>query len=97
MDNFLKNAIKSIEDKIKGSDVEGSIKFKVEEIGSIVISDGIVSESDKDTDCTLISDAETFQGMFNGEIEPTSAFMTGKLKIEGSMGTAMKFNSIFSD
>tara|TARA_B100000900_G_scaffold388158_1_gene379963 strand:+ start:107 stop:400 length:294 start_codon:yes stop_codon:yes gene_type:complete len=97
MDNFLEDAIKSIEDKIKGSDVDGSIKFKIEDLGSIVISEGIVSESDIETDCTLISDAETFQGMFNGEIEPTSAFMSGKLKIEGSMGTAMKFNSIFSD
>ena len=35
MDNFLEEAIKSIEDKIKGSDVDGSIKFKIEDLGDI--------------------------------------------------------------
>ena len=97
MDNFINEAIKSIEEKLKGNDVDGSIKFNIEDSGSIVINNGKVYESEEETDCTLISDAETFQGMFEGNIEPTSAFMSGKLKIEGSMGTAMKFNSIFTD
>ena len=97
MENFINEAVKSIKEKLEGNDIDGSIKFDIENIGSIVIKDGEVKESEEETDCTLISDAETFQGMFEGSIEPTSAFMSGKLKIEGSMGTAMKFNSVFTD
>jgi putative sterol carrier protein len=30
------------------------------------------------------------QGMMDGETNPTSAFMSGKLKVDGDMGMAMK-------
>ena len=34
--------------------------------------------------------------IFNGEISSTAAFMSGRLKVDGSMGTAMKYNAILS-
>ena len=37
-----------------------------------------------------------FEEIFNGELEPTAAFMTGKLKIDGDMGTAMRLANVFS-
>ena len=43
-----------------------------------------------------IADADTFQGMLSGDVNPTSAFMTGGLKIDGDMGTAMKLGAILS-
>jgi putative sterol carrier protein len=35
--------------------------------------------------------------MMDGTQDPTLAFMMGKLKVEGSMGLAMKLNSIIED
>ena len=32
-----------------------------------------------------------------GQLDPTIAYMTGKLKVEGSMGVALKLTSMFSD
>ena len=35
-----------------------------------------------------------FQKMFAGKLKPTTAFMTGKLKLEGDMGKAMKLEKL---
>ena len=77
-------------------EIEGSIKFEIEDIGSIVISNGEVRESGEETDCTLRGELGTFMDIFNGETSSTTAFMSGKLKIDGSMGVAMQYNAILS-
>ena len=35
-----------------------------------------------------------FQKMFAGKLKPTTAFMTGKMKLEGDMGKAMKLEKL---
>ena len=96
MKKEIQNAILSLEERMSNQEIDGSIKFEIEDIGSIVITDGEVKESEEDTDCVLSGNLETFMDIFNGEISSTTAFMSGKLKIDGSMGTAMKYNSILS-
>jgi len=44
----------------------------------------------------LTADAETFEGMLRGEINPTTAFMTGRLRIEGNMALAMKLGALLA-
>ncbi len=44
----------------------------------------------------MSADAETFQAIFEGDMNPTSAFMTGKLKVDGDMGMAMKLASVLA-
>ena len=41
-----------------------------------------------------IASAETFRNILEGETNPTSAFMGGTLKVEGSMGVAMQLGNI---
>jgi len=45
-------------------------------------------------DCTFVMDAEVLTKMFQGALKPTAAFMTGKLKIKGDMGKAMKLEKL---
>jgi len=45
-------------------------------------------------DCTMTMSSNNFTKMFSGKMSPTSAFMTGKLKIEGNMGKAMKLEKL---
>ena len=45
---------------------------------------------------TLSADAETFKEILDGETNPTSAFMTGKLKVDGDMGMAMKLAAVLA-
>ena len=56
----------------------------------------IFSNEDKEADVTIITNPETLKGMRNGSVNPMMAMMTGKLKIKGDMGVAMKLQSLFS-
>ena len=47
-----------------------------------------------EADCVIRADLETFRAIFEGELGPTAAFMTGRLRIEGDMGVAMKAASL---
>ena len=44
---------------------------------------------------TLLADANDFVRIIMGTLDPTAAFMQGKLKIKGDMGLAIKFQSLF--
>ena len=44
---------------------------------------------------TLIADSGDFVKIFTGGLDPTAAFMSGKLKIKGDMGLALRMQSMF--
>ena len=50
-----------------------------------------------DADVTISASQEVFQKIVAGEQNPTSAYMTGKLKLKGDMGAAMKLQKVFPD
>ena len=70
-----------------------SIKFVFEQ-GPIHIDltqdEAVVSNEDKEADCTIKTSIETLDGIRKGEINAMNAMFTGKLKIKGDMGLAMK-------
>jgi len=56
----------------------------------------ISKEEPEKPDVTFITDEETFAKMAKGEIKATNAFMSGKLKVKGNLGIAMKAEKMFS-
>jgi len=72
-------------------DIEGAGKWKVD------VDDGTVTvtEGEGDADATISASEETFEKIIAGEQNATSAYMTGKLKIKGDMGAAMKLQKLF--
>lgn len=54
-----------------------------------------VSAEDGTADCTINVTMEDFQALISGNLNPMTAFMSGKLKIDGDMGVAMKLQSLF--
>lgn len=56
-----------------------------------------ISHDDKEADTTLSCSLDTFAAILNGTQDPNIAFMMGKLKVQGSMGLAMKLNAILED
>jgi putative sterol carrier protein len=71
-------------------DIEGAGMWKVD------VKDGgvSVSEGQQDADVTITTSEETFEKITSGEQNPTSAYMTGKLKVKGDMGAAMKLQKL---
>ncbi|HEX7066270.1 MAG TPA: SCP2 sterol-binding domain-containing protein [Bacillales bacterium] len=53
-----------------------------------------VEGTEKEPECTLEMDAEEYKDMVAGTINPTQAFMSGQLKIEGDMGLALQLQNI---
>lgn len=54
-------------------------------------------EGEEETpDCTLKMSSEDFAKMALGELNGTKAFMSGRLKIKGNMGLALKLQNILS-
>jgi putative sterol carrier protein len=63
----------------------------------VKVADGAVTvaEGMEDTDVTISASQEVFERIVAGEQNPTSAYMTGKLKLKGDMGAAMKLQKLF--
>ena len=72
---------------------DGVAKFVIPGEGAIMIDDTGVRAGDDEADVTLTASAEVFQAILQGETNPTTAFMTGKLSVDGSMGLAMKLGA----
>jgi putative sterol carrier protein len=81
------------------SGLGGTLKFDFGEPGSVLIdgksAPNTVSDgAGKNADCTISVSLDTFEKMVKGELDGTSAFMQGKLRVAGDMGLAMKLGPI---
>lgn len=90
MSEYLEAAAEKLREKLDGQGFTGSVKFDVEGEGAIVADGDGVRLGDEDAELTISGDLDTFRDLFDGSLDPTSAFMTGKIKIDGDMGAAMK-------
>jgi len=80
------------------SGLNATVKFDFGDDGLIYLdgsaTPNTVSNEDKDADCTIRMKFDDFVAMTQGDLDPTTAFMMGKLKVQGNMGIAMKLSSI---
>lgn len=58
--------------------------------------EAVVSNEDGEADTTIKTSIETLDKLRKGDVNPMMAMMTGKLKISGDMGLAMKLQSLLS-
>jgi putative sterol carrier protein len=96
MSDVINQAVTALNEKLGGGGFDGSVKVEIAGEGSLIVDSDGARASDDDAECTLSADAETFQGMMTGDVNPTSAFMTGKLAVDGDMGAAMKLGTLLS-
>jgi putative sterol carrier protein len=86
-------------DPSKTAGMSNSYLFDIEGAGKwvVTVDDGVVSvhEGEGEADVTIATSEENFEKIAAGELNPTTAYMTGKLKIKGDMGAAMKLQKLF--
>ncbi len=80
------------------SGLGATVKFDCGDDGVILVdgasSPNTVTNDNNDADCTVKLDIDVLEDLISGDLDPTAAFMQGKLNVEGDMGIAMKLGSI---
>nr|WP_111298879.1 SCP2 sterol-binding domain-containing protein [Paracoccus saliphilus] len=94
MSKVVNAAVEKLSQKIDS--FESTAKFVIEDEGAIMIDESGVRAGDEEAEVTLTASRETFEGILNGDVNPATAFMTGKLAIDGSMGVAMQLGQKLS-
>ncbi|MGL5010234.1 MAG: SCP2 sterol-binding domain-containing protein [Paracoccaceae bacterium] len=94
MSDIITAAVTALSAKIASFD--GLAKFVIPGEGAIMMDPSGVRAGDEDADVTMTADADVFKGILDGSVNPTMAFMSGKLTVDGNMGLAMKLAGALS-
>ena len=96
----MSEALDFVKQNAEGKDLSvlpGSIKWVVDSQIVFMNPDNVeITDDDAEAACTITTDMETFKGMYDKSVSPQAAFMTGKLKVEGDMGIALKLQSVIN-
>ena len=95
----LESCTQAIRTKVgDDSGLNATLKFDMGADGIIVIdgksTPNSVSNEVSDTDCTVGITLENLNALLTGDLEPTTGFMAGKLKVSGDMGVAMRLQRV---
>jgi putative sterol carrier protein len=95
----LESATQAIRSKVgEDSGLDATLKFDLGADGVIVIdgksTPNAVSNTNADTDCTVGITLDNLQAMLDGDLEPATGFMAGKLKVTGDMAVAMRLQRV---
>ena len=96
MSEVIEKAVTALNAKLDGSGFEGTAKFAIEDEGAIMLDGEGARAADEAADVTMTADADTFRAILDGELNPTAAFMSGRLTIDGDMGAAMRLGTVLS-
>ena len=96
MSEILNQARDVLTQKLEGGVFDGSAKFLISGEGALILDGEGVRIADDPADVTLTATAEVFEDILAGTQNPTSAFMSGKLSVEGDMGLAMRLAGVLS-
>lgn len=80
--------------RVASAGFEHSVKFDTGSDGVIVIDGATVSNTDAPTDSTVKLSLDDLDSLIAGDLNPTMAFMSGKIKVEGDMTVAMALSQL---
>ena len=76
------------------------VKFDFGDQGSVILDasqvPNTVSIDGADPDCTMLISIDDFMAMAEGSLDGASAFMSGRLRVQGDMSIAMKLGAILT-
>lgn len=86
--------VEKIRSRVESSGFDKSVKFDTGGDGVVVIDGASISTTDAPADCTIKLSLDDLESLVAGDLSPTTAFMTGKIKVEGDMSVAMALSQI---
>lgn len=90
----LDEIAKGMSDRLAGSGFDRSVKIDLGADGALNIDGESVSTGGGDADCTISMSKDDFEALAAGDLNPTAAFMQGKMKVAGDMSAAMALSQV---
>jgi putative sterol carrier protein len=82
----------------RAAGVTNSYLFEIKDVGTwlVAVDDGKVdvAEGDGEADVSFAMSEEVFRKLVAGQQNPTTAVLTGKIKVRGDMGAATKLKTL---
>ena len=98
-------AIDDVESKLREvadrlSAVDATIKLDLAREGVLFVdathSPATIDRDDRDADCTITADPDMMAQIVEGSLNPMFAFMSGKLRVDGSLAVAQRLTELFT-
>jgi putative sterol carrier protein len=95
MNTVIAQFIENLSPKVKDT-LQGTAKLVIKDEGSVMLDNSGARSADEDADVTLIASEDVFRAILDGSQNPAMAFMSGKLKVDGSSMRALKVSEILT-
>jgi len=97
---MLEELTERFSQRVDGKEAFGfSVKFDLGDTGVIFVAGSSapikVSNENGHADTTFIMTAEDLTAMLSGELPAMNAYKQGKMRVEGDVGKAMQFGTMF--
>jgi len=92
----VQDIAEKIRARVESGGFDRSVKFDTGADGVILIDGATLSTTDGPADCTIKLSLDDLESLVAGDLNPTMAFMSGKIKIEGDMTIAMALSQLIS-
>jgi len=96
MSETITKAVAALNEKLAGEGYDGNAKFVIEGEGAIIVDENGARAGDDEADVTMTADEDTFGEILDGSLNPTAAFMSGRLTVDGDMAQALKLGAALS-
>lgn len=96
MSRMIDLYIETLDRKAKGA-IRGTAKLVIADVGNVLLDENGAREGNEAADVVLIASHDVFTNILSGDQNPITAFMSGKLKVEGNTKRALKVSSILTD
>jgi putative sterol carrier protein len=95
MSDVVQAYIENLSPKVRGI-LKGSAKLVITDQGSVMLDETGARAGEEEADVTLLASDAVFRDILSGDQNPVTAFMSRKLKVEGSVQRALKVSAILT-
>lgn len=88
----VEGIVNMMRSRLEGRGFNRSVKFDLGENGVIMVNGGSVSSEDGVAECTISISQADLEEMIAGDLDPMTAFMSGKISVDGDMSVAMELS-----